>query len=52
MKTPKGYELGSAFQRDITGIYYRAVQMKLDRAAELWHEGARIRVPRGESAWK
>ena len=31
MKTPAGYELGSAFQKDITGVYYRAVQMALDR---------------------
>ena len=35
MKTPRGYELGSAFQRDITGVYYRAVQMKLDRSVTL-----------------
>ena len=35
MNTPTGYELGSAFHRDITGVYYRAVQMKLDRPVTL-----------------
>jgi len=31
VKAPEGYELGSAYQKDITGVYYRAVQLKLDR---------------------
>ena len=31
MRDPDGFELGSAYARDKTGILYRAVQLKLDR---------------------
>ncbi|MHC4957856.1 MAG: protein kinase domain-containing protein [Planctomycetota bacterium] len=35
MKPPSGYELGSAYKKDITGVFYRAVQLKLDRPVTL-----------------
>lgn len=35
MKAPEGYELGSAYAKDITGVYFRAVQLKLDRPVTL-----------------
>jgi serine/threonine protein kinase len=35
VKAPDGYELGSAYSKDKTGTYYRAVQLRLDRAVTL-----------------
>jgi len=31
VKAPDGYELGTAYAKDKTGMFYRAVQLKLDR---------------------
>jgi len=35
VRAPEGYELGSAYAKDKTGTFYRAVQLKLDRAVTL-----------------
>lgn len=35
MNAPEGYELGSAFARDKTGVYYRAHQRRLNRAVTI-----------------
>ena len=35
MNAPDGYELGDAFARDKTGVWYRAVQTRLDRPVTL-----------------
>jgi serine/threonine-protein kinase len=35
VRAPDGYELGSAYAKDKTGTFYRAVQLKLDRAVTL-----------------
>jgi len=35
MRAPDGYELGAPFAKDKTGILYRAVQLKLDRAVTI-----------------
>ncbi len=35
MTAPPGYELGPAYAKDVTGIFYRAVQLSLDRAVTI-----------------
>ncbi len=50
MKAPAGYEIGTAFARDKTGVYYRAHQSRLNRAVtfkamrEELRENARARA--------
>ncbi len=35
MTAPPGYELGPAYAKDVTGIFYRGIQLSLDRAVTI-----------------
>ncbi len=48
MRAPEGYELGSAFARDKTGVYYRAHQTRLNRAVTI--KALREDPPPGDAA--